>query len=80
MKYFEHGGGANPYFRYRIIVSIFTEEMYDWCNSYPLHEDFHRWHVEWRMSHNRTYDIVQFESEKAAYMFKIAFSEHIIND
>jgi hypothetical protein len=78
MKYFHRGGGADPYFQHRFSVTIFTEEMYKWCEAYPLDGCCERWHVEWARAYNRDYDIVQMESKKAAYMFKIAFSEYII--
>ena len=80
MKYFQRGGGADPYFRHRFKVPSFTAEMYEWCSEYPLEGDCERWHVEWRGLTRREYDVVQIESEKAAYMFTIAFSEYIIND
>ena len=80
MKYFERGGGADPYFRHRIKVSKVTEDMYDWCNRYPLDGDCERWHIEWGIVTSQEYDVVQIESEKAAYMFKIAYSEHIIHE
>ena len=79
MKYFHRGPGADPYFKHRFHVRVVTEDMFEWCNSYPLDGPFERWHVEWHVTRkNRTYDVVQFESEKAAYMFSIAFSEYII--
>lgn len=80
MKYFERGGGADPYFRHRIKVSKVTDDMCTWCNSYPLNGDCERWHIEWSILNRCDYDVVQFESEKAAYMFTIAYSEYIIND
>lgn len=78
MKYFHPGPGAPPYFRNRIKVSKVTENMYEWCEAYPLNSDFERWHIEWGVVTSREYDVVQIESEKAAYMFTIAFSEYII--
>lgn len=80
MKYFQRGGGANPYFRHRFNFSKVTEDMFDWCNSYPLDGACERWHIEWGVISDHQYDVVQIESEKAAYMFTIAFSEYIIND
>jgi len=81
MKFFYRGPGADPYFRHRVKVTVVTEDMFQWCNAYPLDGDFERWHVEWHATRkDRTYDVVQFESEKAAYMFKIAYSEYIINE
>jgi hypothetical protein len=80
MKYFHRGRGADPYFRHRFSVKIFTEEMYEWCDSYPLDGCCERWHVEWARAHGRNYDVVQMESKKAAYLFKIAFSEYILHD
>lgn len=79
MKYFVVGGGSPPWFPNRINVRIFTTEMYDWCENYPLDGCFDRWYVEWgRTRKDGTYDVLKLESDKAAYMFRIAFSEHII--
>lgn len=81
MKLFTLGGGGPPWFPNRIKVRIFTSEMYDWCVNYPLDGCCERWYVEWgknRDSEDRKYDVLQLESDKAAYMFKIAFSEHIL--
>ena len=80
MKYFHSGPGAPPYFRHRIKVLKVTNDMYEWCEAYPLNGDCERWHIEWKGTHTtRQNDVIQFESEKAAYMFTIAFSEYIIN-
>lgn len=81
MKYFNRGPGADPYFEHRFHVKVVTEEMFDWCKNYPLDGPFERWHIEWHATRkNRTNDVIQFESDKAAYMFKIAFSEYILRD
>ena len=87
MEYFYGGGGnSNPDFTYRFLVEEVTTEMWKWCESYPLTGPFERWHVK----HNfKSIDykggqvqlpLVQIESRKAAYMFKMAFSEKILKD
>lgn len=89
MQYFFSGGGSNrPGFAYRFIMRKITDEMYDWCDAYPLDGPFERWHI----IHNyfdtpRTgaddspeIPLIQFESKKAAYLFKIAFSEYVLED
>jgi hypothetical protein len=91
MEYFYSGGGNNrPDFTYRFLVKKITDEMYDWCDSYPLIGPFERWHIihnyyERTDSRNDRGDspetpLIQFESRKAAYMFRIAFSEYIIEN
>lgn len=87
MEYFYGGGGnPNPNFCYRFLVEKVTNEMYTWCNSYPLTGPFERWHVQHRFKSLKykggtiELPLVQIESRKAAYMFAIAFSEHILKD
>ena len=87
MEYFYSGGGNNrPDFTYRFLVKKITDDMYDWCGNYPLDGPFERWHI----IHNYCETalncttpeapLIQFESRKAAYMFRIAFSEYIIEN
>ncbi len=87
MEYFWSGGGNNrPGFAYRFLMRKITDEMYDWCDRYPLTGPFERWHI----IHNYTLihdggdtpetPLIQFESKKAALMFRIAYSEYIIDD
>jgi hypothetical protein len=91
VEYFYSGGGNNrPDFTYRFLVSKITEEMYDWCDNYPLTGPFERWHIINNYYESRPLRIdrgdspetplIQFESRKAAYMFRIAFSEYIIEN
>ena len=87
MEYFYGGGGnSNPDFTYRFLVKEVTNEMFKWCENYPLNGPFERWHIKHQF---KVHDykggqvqlpLVQIESRKAAYMFKIAFSECIIKD
>ena len=87
MEYFWSDGGNNrPDFTYRFTLKEVTEEMYDWCGNYPLDGPFERWHIKHRFR-TLSYEggeveipLIQFESRKAAYMFKIAFSEYIVED
>jgi hypothetical protein len=80
MEYFYGGGGrSNPDFTYRFLVKDVTSEMHHWCDSYPLNGPFERWHIR-ANTHQSGKPIVQIESRKAAYMFRIAFSEYIIED
>ena len=83
MEYFYGGGGrSNPDFTYRFLVKQVTEEMYDWCGDYPLNGPFERWYIQHntKMGGPEQSPIVQIESRKAAYMFRITFSEYIIED
>jgi len=87
MEYFYGGGGnSNPDFVYRFLAKEITNDMWQWCESYPLTGPFERWHVQ----HNHKIldykggqiqlPLITFESSKAAYMFSIAYSEYIIED
>ncbi len=89
MEYFYGGGGNNrPDFTYRFLVTRVTEEMFHWCERYPLTGPFERWHVIY--NYKTTYDgdlgdreetpLIQFENKQAAFMFSIAFSEFIVED
>lgn len=89
MEYFHGGGGnSNPDFCYRFLVKRVTNEMWQWCENYPLTGPFERWHVKHRfkviddgdLGGRTELPLLQIESRKAAYMFKIAFSEHILED
>ena len=88
MEYFYSGGGNNrPDFTYRFLVSKITDEMYDWCGNYPLDGPFERWHIihnyyEGSASKDDAPEtpLIQFESRKAAYLFRIAYSEYIIEN
>ena len=76
MEYFWSDAGNNrPYFRYRIKVPKCTTEMYEWCEAFDDEGSyFRRFHVEWMSVHNdREYEIVQFEWDKAALMFKLTW-------
>lgn len=87
MQYFYGGGGnSNPDFCYRFLLRTVTDEMWSWCKDYPLNGPFERWHVRHNFK-SLKYDggtielpLIQIESRKAAYMFAIAFSEHILKD
>jgi hypothetical protein len=93
MEYFYSGGGNNrPTFTYRFLMKKITDDMYNFCGDYPLNGPFERWHI----IHNylQTYTgnastgqgdraetpLIQFESKKFAKLFRIAYSEYIIED
>lgn len=91
MEYFWSEGGNNrPDFTYRFLVKEITREMYKWCEAYPLSGPFERWHIIQNFKTSFTNSsaakdepetpLIQFESRKAAYMFRIAFSEYILED
>lgn len=76
MEYFwSDGGNNNPDFRYRVKVPKCTSDMYDWCVEFDDEgKYFRRWHVQWQVNRpGRDYDIVQFEWDKAALMFKLTW-------
>jgi hypothetical protein len=60
--------------------------MYKWCEAYPANGPFERFHIVrnyrdgWDMPNGdiKEVPLIQFESRKAAYLFRIAFSEYII--
>ena len=89
MEYFYGGGGNNrPDFTYRFLMREITDKMFEWCEAYPLNGPFERWHVIY--NYQTSYDgdlgdrketpLIQFESEKAAFVFSLAFSEYILED
>jgi hypothetical protein len=82
MEYFYSGGGNNrPSFPYAFVVKTVTNEMWTWCENYPLSGPFERWHVQHSSAIAKLQDpIIQFESKKAAYLFRIAYSEYIIEN
>jgi hypothetical protein len=84
MEYFYGGGGnSNPDFIYRFEVKDVTNEMWAWCESYPLTGPFERWHIQRKRVSSKVeveYTLITFESRKAALMFSIAFSEYILED
>jgi hypothetical protein len=76
MEYFWSDGGNNdPYFRYRVKVPKCTADMYDWCVAFDDEgKYFRRWHVQWQVNRpGRDFDVVQFEWEHAAFMFKLTW-------
>jgi hypothetical protein len=80
MEYFYGGGGSSdPNFIYRFEVAKVTDDMWKWCEQYPLTGPFERWHVKHFM-HTNANPIITFESRKAAYLFSIAYSEYIIEN
>lgn len=89
MEYFWSDGGNNrPDFTYRFLVKEITTEMYEWCQQYPANGPFERFHIirNYQSSYftdladKKETPLIQFESRKAAYMFRIAFSECIIEN
>jgi hypothetical protein len=87
MELFYGGGGrSNPDFLYRFLVKEVTNEMFKWCENYPLTGPFERWYIQYngRPSNNNSDSVqipmVQIENKKAAFMFALAFSEYIIED
>lgn len=83
MEYFYGGGGrSNPDFVYRFAVKEVTNNMWKWCENYPLTGPFERWYVQHntKMGGPKQPPIVQIENKNAAFMFKLAFSEYILED
>lgn len=83
MEYFYGGGGrSNPDFVHRFLVKEVTDTMWKWCEDYPLTGPFERWYVQHnsKMGGLEKPPMVQIESRNAAYMFRIAFSEYILED
>lgn len=87
MEYFYGGGGrSNPDFSYRFLVKEVTNEMWRWCENYPLTGPFERWYVQHNGKPSKSVDdavqipMVQIENKNAAFMFKLAFSEYILED
>lgn len=83
MELFYGGGGrSNPDFIYRFLVKEVTDQMWGWLEDYPLTGPFERWYIQQnvKMGGPEQLPLVQIESRKAAYMFRIAFSEYIIEN
>lgn len=86
MEYFWSEGGNNrPDFTYRFTVREITTDMYEWCLDYPANGPFERFHIIRNFGQPTDQDraevpLIQFESRKAAYLFRIAFSECIIEN
>ncbi len=85
MEYFYSDGGNNrPDFAYRFTLKEINSDIWEWCERYPETGYFQRWHVI-RNFGSSTEDrkevpLIQFESKKAAKMFRIAYSEYIIDN
>lgn len=79
-KFYGGGGRSNPDFVYRFEVKEVTNEMYKWCEDYPLTGPFERWYIQYSSSQANANPIIQFESRKAAYWFRLAYSEYIIKN
>jgi hypothetical protein len=87
MEHFYGGGGrSNPDFVHRFLVKSIPNEMYKWLEDYPLTGPFERWYIQHNGKPTKSnadsvqVPMIQIESRKAAYMFKIAYSEYIIED
>lgn len=86
MEYFWSEGGNNrPDFTYRFTMKEITTPMYEWCEQYPANGPFQRFHIirnYGQPSHEDKKEIplIQFEDKNAAFMFKLAFSEYILED
>jgi len=80
MEYFYGGGGrSDPDFIYRFEVKSVPDVMWAWCERYPLTGPFERWYVQ-HLNKSTPNPIITFESRKAAYMFRITFSEYILSN
>lgn len=86
MEYFWSDGGNNrPDFTYRYTLTEVTTAMFEWCQNYPLNGPFERFHIirnygQPTHEDRKEIPLIQFESKQAAYWFRIAFSEYIIED
>jgi hypothetical protein len=79
-KFYGGGGRSNPDFVYRFEVKTVSNEMYEWCEQYPLTGPFERWYIQYSSSSSDANPVIQFESRQAAYWFRIAYSEYILKD
>ncbi len=90
MEYFYSDGGNNrPTFIYRFLLKETTTDMWQWCERYPETGHFQRWHVIRNYlveklcntcEDSKEIPLIQFESKNAARMFRIAYSEYILED
>ena len=78
--FFGGGGNQNPTFIYQFKVANVTEEMYDWCTSYPSKGPFSRWHIEHGFRRHDGFPIVHIETRDAYLAFKYAFAGEILED
>lgn len=82
MESFYGGGGrSNPDFSYQFLVTEVTTPMYKWLEDYPLNGPFERFYIKhsYKMG-GVAGPVVQIENRKAAYMFRLTFSEYITED
>lgn len=86
MEYFWSEGGNNrPDFTYRFTMTEITTPMYEWCQQYPANGPFQRFHIirnygQPTHEDKKEIPLIQFEDKNAAFMFKLAFSEYILED
>lgn len=87
MEYFHGGGGrSNPDFCYRFTVENVTNDMWQWLEAYPYYGPFERWYIQHNYKElkyeggTKNIPLIQIESRKAAYMFRLTFSEYILKD
>ena len=87
--YFTSGGNNRPDFTYRFLMQTTNSDMIEWCKNYPANGPFERFHIIHNYQENHlksdadrriVLPLIQFESRKAAYLFRIAFSECIIEN
>jgi hypothetical protein len=79
-RFYSGGGNSNPDFVYKFKVKSVPDDMWNWCENYPLTGPFQRWYVDYYTGNFSRDTTIQFESRKAAYVFRIAFSEYILKD
>ena len=87
MELFYGGGGrSNPDFVHRFLVKEVPDQMWRWLEDFPLNGPFERWYIQRNGKPSRNNEdqaevpMIQIESRQAAYWFRIAFSEYIIED
>jgi hypothetical protein len=75
-RYYSYGGKSNPEFRYRVKVKEPSDEMLNWCSTYPVTGSFERYYLEWtNISSDQSQVIFQFETERPAILFKLKFGD-----
>lgn len=72
------GGAQNPHFFYKVRIKRFNSDVYEWLKAYPSKGYFQRYYVAYGSVYGTEYDEVQFEVEKVAYLFRLAYSELVV--
>ena len=69
--YYGGGGAQNPRFRYTVLVSSTSTEMYEWLQNHPGLSYFDRFYINWTGKRSDGRIEIQFERYEPAVLFKL---------